>query len=153
MTDIPNDPYVFGNFLTDIVDVLIQLRFESIIIPKNLIDSTLSMFILSILTWIPNWISNWSDRLPYPVTLKENFPGDHDPYHVVRSHRRLPRCQHGCPDGVVLSNRTSMRENVGCCPKVYLERYLYLKLKMCKLWARGLSMLFAILHINLKKKL
>ena len=34
-------------------------------------------------------------------------------------------------------------------PQVYLERYFYLKLKMCMLWARDLSMSFAILHIYL----
>ena len=38
-------------------------------------------------------------------------------------------------------------------PEGYLERYFYLKLKMCMLWARGLSMPLAILHIYFKQLL
>jgi len=49
---------------------------------------------------ILSWISNGVIGFPYLVTLKENFPGDHVPYHV-KSHLRLPCCQHGCPDGAV----------------------------------------------------
>ena len=47
---------------------------------------------------IINLILSW---IPYRVTLKENFPVDLVPDHV-KSHRRLPCSQHGCPDGVVV---------------------------------------------------
>ena len=47
---------------------------------------------------IINLILSW---IPYPVTLKENFPGGLVPDHV-KSHRRLLYSQHGCPYGVVV---------------------------------------------------
>ena len=87
---------------------------------------------------------------PYPVTLKENFPGEHIPYHV-RSHCWLPCCQHGCPHGVVASHLTSMRRDVGSNPAQ--GKFSFKHLFSLKIWLFGVyrvrgSLIFSI--INLK---